>query len=104
MAATTDVAIVRGVRFDDAAGRDEPPDAERGVHPVSLDSAAGGLSAQLHPLLRRTRLVSQGNLSEAGSRGARKYDVRTGRGSAKAGGGDPAVCHRIVYLHHGLPW
>src|ERR1700680_4575723 len=104
MATTTDVAIARGVRVDAAAGRNKPPDPECRFHPVSLDFAARGLSTKLHSLFRRPRLVSQGSLSETRRGGARKSDLRAGRGCAKAGGGDSAVCGRIVYLHHGLPW
>ena len=43
--------------FGAAAGHHQSPVAERGRHSLPLDSAAQPVPAELHPLLRRQRLV-----------------------------------------------
>ena len=52
-----DVAAAAGLRFGAAAGHHQSPLAERGGHPVSVGAAAEPLPAELHPVLRRQRLV-----------------------------------------------
>ena len=99
------VVRARRDRLAAAARRVEPHHAEHRVGAAAVDRAARDLPADVHPLLRRRRLVPARHLPRDARRGARRDGVDAGRPEphARARAPDRRVLRRPVPRLHVLP-
>src|SRR6266851_9944997 len=73
------LAVARGDRIGAAARGNQPPDAERRIGAAAVAGASYALPAELHPHLRRTRLVPAGVAVVAAAALARRHGLAAGR-------------------------
>src|ERR1019366_9449477 len=92
-------------RLRAVAGRRELSRAAGRRHAISVDRSDGGLSAQLHPVLRGRWLVPSGavSLADAHRVDCHRFTHCPGRLGRRAAMGDPGVLGGAVRLLHVLP-